>query len=170
MILITNYQNFVNIKYTSQVVINDLTNEQQRRLTNIMIAQRKQKRCQLAYEKRGRRLKANIFPDLKIVLEAIVSHCSSGMVGGLESHPRLTTDVMYRTKDNNLYMRQARDYLLKCAPPGFGISLKSCYNYTESYKETLILLNATMLGQDVNARNFVKVSTKNWSIKASCES
>jgi hypothetical protein len=85
---------FLNIKYTSQVVRNDLTNEQQKRLTNRIIAQRKQKRFQLACETRGRRLKADIFPELKIVLEEIFSHGSSGMVDGLESHPRLTTDVM----------------------------------------------------------------------------
>jgi hypothetical protein len=53
-------------------------------------------------------------------------------------------------------MRQARDILLKCAPPGFGISLKSCYNYTESYKENTHSAKRHHAGQDVNARISLK--------------
>lgn len=49
-------------------------------------------------------------------------------------------------------MRQARDILLEIAPPGFGISLKSCYNYTGSYKDKTYSAKRHHAGQDVNAR------------------
>jgi len=101
-------------------------------------------------------MKSEIFPELKTVLEEILSHGSDGMVGGLESHPRLTTDIMFRSKDNNLYMRQARDILLQNAPPVFGISLKSCYNYTECYKENTYSAKRHHAGKDVNARISLK--------------
>ena len=78
------------------------------------------------------------------------------MLGGLESHQRLTTDIMYRSRDNTLYMRQAREILLKVVPPGFGISLKSCYNYTESYKEKTYSAKCHHAGKDVNARISLK--------------
>ena len=147
---------FKNLEFTSQVVRNDLTNEQQRRLTKRIIAQRKRKIFKLQFETRGRALKADLFPELKFVLEEIFSYGSSGLLGGLESHPRLTTDVLYRSRDNNLFMRQAREILLKVAPPGFAISLASCYNYTESYKENTYSAKRHHAGKDVNARIALK--------------
>ena len=74
------------------------------------------------------------------------------MVGGLESHPRLTTDIMYKSRDNNLFMWQARDILLNVCPPGLGISLSSCYNYTESYKEKTHAAKRHHAGTNINAR------------------
>ena len=112
-----------------------MTNEQQRRLTKRVIASKKQTLFKLRSETRGRTLLPDIFPELKVVLEEIFNYGSEGMMGGLESHPRLTTDIMYRSRDNNLFMRQAREILLKVSPHGLGISLSSCYNYTKSYKE-----------------------------------
>ena len=147
---------FKNLELTSQVVRNDLTNEQQRRLTKRIISQRKHKLFKLQFETRGRNLKADIFPELKFVLEEIFSHGSNGLLGGLESHPRLTTDILYRSRDNTLFMREAREMLLKIAPPGFGISLSSCYNYTESYKEKTYSAKRHHAGKDVNARIALK--------------
>ena len=57
-----------------------------------------------------------------------------GIGGGLESHSRLTCDTLFRSSDNALNMPAARKILLEAAPPGFRISLSSCYNYTESYQ------------------------------------
>ncbi len=51
--------------------------------------------------------------------------------GGLESHPRITDGVLYRSSDSHTAMRQARELLLSLAPGGFYISLSSCYNYTQ---------------------------------------
>ena len=123
------------LERTSQTVRNDLTNEQQRRLTKWVIASKKQKLFKLHSETCGRALIADLFPELKVVLEEIFHYGTEEMMGGLESHPRLTIDIMYRSCDNNLFMGQAREILLKVCPPGLGISLSSCYNYTESYKE-----------------------------------
>jgi hypothetical protein len=99
-----------------------------------MVAQRKHKKFQLDNETRGRRLKAEIFPEFKILWEEIFSHGSGGMVGGLESHARLTTDILYRSQDNNLYMRQSRDMLIKIV-----LQLQSLT------RKKSILLNAIML-------------------------
>ena len=74
------------------------------------------------------------------------------MVGGLESHPRLTTDIMYKSRDNNLFMWQARDILLNVCPPGLGISLSSCYNYTESYKKKTHAAKRHHAGKNINAQ------------------
>ena len=53
-------------------------------------------------------------------------------------------------------MHQAREILLKVAPPGFGISLASCYNYTESYKENTYSSKCHHAGKDVNMRIALK--------------
>lgn len=92
---------------------------------------------------------AELFPELKMVLEEIFNYGTEGMMGGLESHPRLTTDVMYRSRDNNLFMRNAREILLKVSPPGIG---SSCYNYTESYKEKMYAAKRHHAGRNANAR------------------
>lgn len=84
------------LERTSQTVRNDLTNEQQRTLTKRVIASKRQKLFKLRSEMHGRALIAELFPELKMVLEEIFNYSTEGMMGGLESHPRLTTDVMYR--------------------------------------------------------------------------
>jgi hypothetical protein len=99
---------------------------------------------------------ADIFPELKIVLEEIFNHGGNEMHGGLESHPRLTSDILYRSRDNTLFMHQARKILLQVSPPGFGISLKSCYNYTESYKDNTYSAKRHHAGKDVNAKISLK--------------
>ena len=129
-----------------------MTNEQQRRLTKRVIASKKQTLFKLRSETCGRTLLADIFPELKVVLEEIFNYGSEEMMGGLESHPRLTTDIMYRSRDNNLFMRQAREILLKVSPPGLGISLSSCYNYTESYKVKTNAAKRHYVGRNINAR------------------
>lgn len=53
-------------------------------------------------------------------------------------------------------MRQAREMLLKFAPPGFGITLQSCYNYTESYKENTHSAKRHHAGKNINARISLK--------------
>ena len=147
---------FEEVENTSQVVRNDMTNEQQRRLTKRIIGQRKMNEFKLKHETRGRALLANIFTELKIVLEEIFNHGVNGMYGGLESHPRLTSDILYRSRDNTLFMHQARKILLQVSPPGFGISLKSCYNYTESYKDKTYAARRHHAGKGVNAKISLK--------------
>jgi hypothetical protein len=57
---------YLNIECTSQVVRDDMTNEQQRRPTKRIIAQRKQKKFRLENETRGRKLKAEIFSRIEV--------------------------------------------------------------------------------------------------------
>ncbi|KAJ7386267.1 hypothetical protein OS493_010671 [Desmophyllum pertusum] len=165
-----------NIEFASQVVRNDTTNEQQRRLTKRIIAARKSKEFKSSYDNRGRPLLADEFPELGLVLQSIFEGGESGIGGGIESHPRLTTEIMFRSRDNNLYMWQAREILLKVAPPQFAISLSSCYNYTDPYRENTFSAKRHHSGRNVNAKVSLKcpprdsVSHKvvnlHWSTKA----
>lgn len=165
-----------NIEFASQVVRNDTTNEHQRRLTKRIIAARKSKEFKSSYDNRGRPLLADEFPELGLVLQSIFEGGESGIGGGIESHPRLTTEIMFRSRDNNLYMWQAREILLKVAPPQFAISLSSCYNYTDPYRENTFSAKRHHSGRNVNAKVSLKcpprdsVSHKvvnlHWSTKA----
>ena len=68
----------------SQIVRNDLTNKQQRRLTKRIIACNEQKLFKLQSETCGRALIADLFPELKIVLEEIFNYGSGKWLGGLK--------------------------------------------------------------------------------------
>lgn len=151
-----NLLQYQNIEFSSKVVRNDMTNEQQRRLTKRIIASRKLKEFKSSYDNQGRPLLADKFPELGIVLQSIFDSGESGIGFGIESHPRLTTDMMFRSRDNNLYMWQAREILLKVAPPQFSISLKSCYNYTNSYRENTFAAKRHYAGKNVNANISLK--------------
>ena len=95
--------------------------------------------------------------------------------GGLESHQRLTCDTLFRSADNSLVMPKAREILLKAAPPGFTISLSSCYNYTNSYKSTSRQAKQHHHGLGINANICLKrpsrtlvskvVANLHWSTK-----
>ncbi|CAB3980263.1 Hypothetical predicted protein [Paramuricea clavata] len=149
-----NLNEFDELRNTSQIVRNDMTCEQQRRLTVRIINKRKQNMC-LAYETRGRNFKSDVFPQLGLILENIFQAGDAGD-GGMECHPRLTTDVQYRSKDNNFFMRQAREILLSVAPPKFSIALSTCYNYTESYKQGTYSAKRHHSGKNINARVSLK--------------
>ena len=146
-----NLLQYKDIEITSQTVRNDMTNEQQRRLTKRIIASRKSKEFRSSFDNRGRPLLADEFPELGIVLQSIFESGESGIGGGVESHPRLTSDIMFRSKDNNLYMWQARKTLLQVAPPQFSISLSYWFNYTDSYKENTLSAKRHHSGRNVNA-------------------
>ena len=130
-----NLQQFQDIEITSRGVRNDMKKEQQGRLHKRTIAVRKQKEFKKRYDNRGRLLKADEFTELCQVLEGIFTAGDKNIEGGLASHSQLTTETMYRSAVNNLFMHQAREILLQVAPPNFSISLSSCFNYTDSYKE-----------------------------------
>ena len=81
-------------------------------------------------------MKSEEFPDLAAVMEHAFGECNRVQGGGgLEAHPRLTTDIQYRASDNATTMKDARMTLLSLAPRSFSISLSSCYNYTENYSQ-----------------------------------
>ena len=56
-------------------------------------------------------------------MEHAFGECNRVEGGGLEAHPRLTTDIQYRASDNATTMKEAR--MISLAPRGFSISLSS---------------------------------------------
>ena len=48
-------------------------------------------------------------------------------------------------------MKRAREILLSMAPKGFTISLSTCYNYTENYRERSAQAKRHHAGRGVNA-------------------
>ena len=88
------------------------------------------------FKGRGRKLKCE-FPDLAGILEFAFGESDrvDRAGGGLESHPRLTDTVLYRAAESNTIMKQARETILALAPEGFSISLSTCFNYTQNYRE-----------------------------------
>ena len=167
---------YEDIERTSRTVRNDMTNEQQRRLHKRIVVSRKNKEFRKKFDARGRLLKAEMFPELAHTLESIFVSGDKDIGGGLESHSRLTTDILYRSNDNNLFMRQAREIILQVAPPNFSISLSSCYNYTDSYKDNSAAAKRHHAGKNINARISLKrpprdtvsqlVINLHWSTKA----
>ena len=116
-----------------------MTNEQQRHLTRRIIELRKKEEVRLPakFDGRGQKLKVEEFPEMTKIIQNVFDNGSAENKGGggLESHPRLITETRYRSLDNLTFMRQAREIILQCAPPNFTVSLSSCYNYTENYRQ-----------------------------------
>ncbi len=150
-----NINSYRDIISSSQIVRNDMTSEQQHSLTKRIIQKRKQTEIKFPdkYDARGRMLKHEQFPEMCRIMEGIFDGGSMDKCtgGGLESHPRLITSTCYKSMDNVIFMRQARNILLTCAPPNFTISLSSCYNYTENYRENSMQAKRHHAGRDINA-------------------
>lgn len=102
---------------------------------------------------KGRKLKAMEFPDLGALLEFQFGEGSRirAAGGGLESHPKLKNEIMYKAEGNKTKMKDAREILLAAAGPGFRISLSTCYNYTMNYKRGTHQAKRHHHGQGVNA-------------------
>lgn len=148
---------FEDIRKTSQTVRSDLTLHQQYRLMERIISRRKPNELRTIARGRGRKLKAEQFPQLGIALEYAFGEIDLQMGGGgLEAHPRLTTGTLYRGADSVTAIRHAREVLLSMAPEGFTISLRSCYNYTENYKEGTQLAERHHAGLGVNGNISLK--------------
>lgn len=72
--------------------------------------------------------------------------------GGVQSHPRLIDDTLYRTADNVTNMKQARELVLAMSNPDFNISLSCCYNYTQNYKKNTLQAKRHHDGRQINAK------------------
>ena len=141
------------IRLTSRIVRNDLTTEQQHRVTErVMISGHKLKEIKTIGMGRGRKLKTEQFPELPTVLLYVFGDYNVREDGGgVEAHPRLTTGTLYRATDNVTSMKAAREILLSLAPSPFKISLSSCYNYTDNYRRGSRQAIQHHHGRDVNA-------------------
>ena len=151
--VVTALKTYDDIKRTSQIVRNDLTNKQQYQLQNRIISARKLKEIKTIAKGRGRKLKIEQFPQLATALEYAFGELdvSEGGGGGLESHPRLTTGTLYRSVDNVTAMKRAREILLSLAPEGFSISLSCCYNYTNNYRRGSLQAKRHHANRQINA-------------------
>ena len=125
----------------------------QKKKKNRLLQSMKLEKLRRIFKGRGRRLKCEEFPDLAALLEFAFGEGDrvDRAGGGLESHPRLTDTVLYRAADNNTVMRQARETVLALAPEGFNISLSSCFNYTQNYREGTYQARRHHSGRGINA-------------------
>ena len=148
-------QNLELFKDMKRDVISDLdaTCEAQRKKKKRLLERMKIEKLRHIFKGRGRRLKCEEFPDLAGILEFAFGegHRVDRAGGGLESHPRLTDTVLYRAADSNTVMRQAREMVLALAPEGLNISLSSCFNYTQNYREGTYQARRHHSGRGINA-------------------
>lgn len=144
---------FRGIRKTSQVVRNDMTNEQQRKLAIRIANKRKLKEILHIAPGRGRKLKCEENPMLVPLLEyAFMEADVIEGGGGVQSHPRLIDDTLYRTSDNVTNMKQARQLVMAMSNPDFNISLSCCYNYTQNYKKNTMQAKRHHDGREINAK------------------
>ena len=130
-----------------------LTTEGKRRKKYRLLQKMKMEKLRHIFKGRGRNLKSDEFPDLAGILEFAFGESDrvDRAGGGLESHPRLTDTVLYRAADNNTIMKHARETILALAPEDFSISLSSCFNYTQNYREGTYQAKRHHAGRGINA-------------------
>lgn len=130
-----------------------MTEEGKRRKRNRILQKMKMEKLRHVFKGRGRSLKCEDFPDLAGILEFAFGEGDrvDRAGGGLESHPRLTDTVLYRAADSNTIMRHARETILALAPEGFKISLSTCFNYTQNYREGTYQARRHHSGRGINA-------------------
>ena len=126
--LYNNLVTFKDINKTSLTVRNDMTANQQHQYHQKLTTKRKFNAMKVVAHGRGTPLKCKQFPEATLLLEGVFEE------SGMEGHPRLTDDILYRARNNAITMKQASEVLLAAAPDNFYISLSSCFNYTQNYK------------------------------------
>eukprot|EP00111_Clytia_hemisphaerica_P013960 TCONS_00041100-protein len=136
---------YKDIKLSSKTVRNDMTVNQQHKFNGRIATARKFKEIKTIAAGRGAPLKCVQFPELTVLLENIFAE------SGLESHPRLTDDILYRATSNALTMTKAREILLSLAPENFKICLSTCFNYTQNFKAGTAQAKRHHEGRDINA-------------------
>ncbi|XP_035697939.1 uncharacterized protein LOC118431000 isoform X1 [Branchiostoma floridae] len=139
-------------------VRDDMTNIQQYQL---FLREREKKNDEIFIKTtikkgRGAPLKIDSFPELPQVIETFFElYTETGTGGGgLEAHPRLSNEILYKSRDSALDMIQCREALL-CSPirpPDFTISRSSCYNYTQNYRVNSRSAKDHHHGRGINAR------------------
>ena len=81
----------------------------------------------------GQRLKCEENPLLVPLLEYAFIEADIRELGGggVQSHPRLLDETLYRTPQSNMDMKRVRELVVAMSNPDFEISLSCCYNYTQ---------------------------------------
>ena len=149
-----NLNKYEDIKFTSQVVRNDMTSENQYKLSLRIANKRKSMEILHIAPGRGRILKCEENQSLVPLLEYafMESDVRDRGGGGQQSHPRLIDDTLYRTPDSNTNMKKAREIVIALSSPEFHISLSCCYNYTQNYKKNTFQAKRHHDGQGINAK------------------
>ncbi len=144
---------FEEMKQEIEVNETSMNEEAKRRKRNRLLQKMKIEKLRHVFKGRGRSLKCEDFPDLAGILEFAFGEGDrvDRAGGGLESHPRLTDTVLYRAADSNIIMRHARETILALAPEGFKISLSTCFNYTQNYREGTYQARRHHSGRGINA-------------------
>jgi hypothetical protein len=136
---------YQDIRKTSQIVRSDMTNGQQQALTKRIIGKKKSEALRYRVTGAGRQLYGEKCPELKLMLESLFGE-------NAKSHPRLTTDLLYKSPKLALTMPKAREMILSVLPDSISnISLSCCYTYTENYKSNTAQAMRHHAGRDVNA-------------------
>ena len=140
------------MKQNIEVTDPRLSEEGRRKKRNRLLKKMKLEKLRHIFRGRGRTLKCEEFPELAGILESAFGEGDrlDRDGGGLESHPRLTDTVLYRAADSNTIMKHARETILALAP-GFKISLSTCFNYTQNYREGMYQARRHHSGRGVNA-------------------
>jgi hypothetical protein len=149
-----NLSKYEDIKITSQVVRNDMTNENQHKLSLRIANKRKSMEILHIQPGRGRILKCEENESLVPLLEYafMENDIRERGGGGQQSHPRLIDDTLYRTPDSHTDMKKAREIVIAMSNPDFHISLSCCYNYTQNYKKNTLQARRHHDGKGVNAK------------------
>lgn len=144
---------FEEMKQGIEVTEPTMSEEARRKKCNRLLQKMKIEKLRHIFKGRGRSLKCEEFPDLAGILEFAFGEGDrvDRAGGGLESHPRLTDTVLYRAADSNTIMRHARETILALAPEGFKISLSTCFNYTQNYREGTYQARRHHSGRGINA-------------------
>jgi hypothetical protein len=131
-----------------------MANENQRKLSLRIANKRKSMEILHVQPGRGRILKCEENESLVPLVEyAFMNndiHKRGG--GGLQSHPRLIDETLYRTPDGNTDMKKAREIVISMSNPDFHISLSCCYNYTQNYKKNTLQAKRHHNGKGINAK------------------
>ena len=71
--------------------------------------------------------------------------------GGLEAHPKLYENTLYKAMDNKTIMREAREVILALAKEDFDVSLSCLYTYTMTCRKGTLQAKRHHMGRNVNA-------------------
>lgn len=131
-----------------------MTNEEQRRLALRIANKRELKEILHVSKGSGRKLKCEENTMLVPLLEYAFMEADIRELGGggLQSHPRLLDDTLYKTPQNNTDMKRARELVVALSNPDFKISLSCCYNYTPNYKKNTMQAIRHHDGKGINAK------------------
>ena len=148
------YRNYVAMQKSVLSVRNDMTNSQQQQFEKKKLRKLTSRYLKEICNGRGRRLKCQEFPELPALLEYTFGQRDilTGGGGGLEAHPKLYENTLYKAMDNKSTMREARDVILALAEDeDFDVSLSCLYTYTMNCRKGTYQAKRHHIERNVNA-------------------